>query len=310
MRAVMTLLPNMPSSSLTSRKVVATIQIIRQTLRDVLLAATAGGVFFCASTSLLVAWGPRAHRIVNEKACELLPPEMRSFYLANRSYWVEKADAADKAALTNRAEAVHHFIYFDRYGKYPFPLLSHNYNIARQRYSVVKLNKNGILPWHIGEYHLRLTEAFRSKNWDAVRDVSAWLGHYVADMAYPFGLTENFNGQLSAQHGISDRIGTALFDRYANFMLLRPGRADYLKDPTENAFQLGLENYIWVDNYLLADRRAFEAAGGAYNDSYYERLYNVIGPMISQQISEAIENLASYWYTAWVNAGKPALPPQ
>lgn len=264
-------------------------------------------VFTAASSAF--AWGPRAHRIVTDKAIDGLPPEIRAFYNANRSYLVEHSNDANKTAATNRAEAVRHFIYFDRYGRYPFPLLSHNYNIALQQHGGFKLNKNGILPWYIGEYHLRLTQAFRSRNWSAVLEASTWLAHYVADVTDPFHLTENYNGQLSGQTGIEDRVGTVLFDRYANFLLLRPGRVEYLRDPTENAFQLGLENFVWVDNFLLADRRAL-AGGTGYNEDYYERLYNEIGSVVSREISEAIENVGAYWYTAWVNAGKPALPVQ
>jgi hypothetical protein len=260
-------------------------------------------------SSTVFGWGPRAHRIVCEKAIEGLPPEMKGFFAANRAYLIEHSWDAEKLATTNRAEAVRHYIYFDRYGKYPFLLLPHNYIMARQQHGGMKLNKNGILPWYVGEYHLRLTEAFRSRNWDSVRVTSAWLAHYVADVTDPFHLTENYNGQLSGQTGIGDRMGSGLFDRYANFLLLRPGRIEYLKDPTENAFQIGLQNYVWVDNFLLADRLAFEAAG-RYNEDYFERLYNEIGSVVSREISEAIENVGSYWYTAWVNAGKPPLPPQ
>ncbi len=276
--------------------------------RFIALAMLLAGLLSCPVLPLW-AWGPRAHRIVNDKAIDGLPPEMRAFYASRRSYIVDHADDPDKAIATNRAEAVRHFIYFDRYGRYPFPLLPHNYNLARQQYGVVKLNKNGILPWYIGEYHLRLTQAFRARNWDAVQETSTWLAHYVADATDPFRLTENYNGQLSAQNGIGDRIGTSLFDRYASFLLLRPGRVDYLKDPTEHAFQLGLENYVWLDNFLLADKRCFEATH-AYNEEYFEKLYNEIGQVISHEISEAIQDVGSYWYTAWVNAGKPAFPSQ
>jgi hypothetical protein len=267
------------------------------------------GVLVFAAASTLSAWGPKAHRIISEKAVDELPAEIKAFYSANRAYLGDHSFDARKVAQTNRAEAVRHFIYFDRYGKFPFPLLPHNYNVALQTYGGFKLNKNGILPWYIGEYHLRLTQAFRSHNWVAVRETSAWLAHYVADITDPFHLTENYNGQLSGQNGIDDRIGMGLFDHYANFLLLRPGQVGYLKDPTESAFQIALQNYVWVDNYLLADRRALTAAG-SFNDDYYERLYNDIGSMISREVSEAIQNVGSYWYTAWVNAGKPALPAQ
>lgn len=265
------------------------------------------GIMLLLSVSNLFAWGPRAHRIINDKAIETLPPEMRAFFAAHRNYLLDHAVDAEKFSQKNRAEAVRHYIYFDRYGKYPFPLLPHNYNLARQQYGGIKLNKNGILPWYIGEYHLRLTKAFRAKDWEAVQESSTWLAHYVADVTDPFHLTENFNGQLSGQPGIADRIGSTLFDRYSNFMFLRQGRAQYLKDPTENAFQLGLNSFVWVDNFLLADRRSFEATHD-YQEVFCERLYNEIGPIVSREISDAIENVGSYWYTAWVNAGKPALP--
>lgn len=263
----------------------------------------------CAVASPLWGWGPKAHRIIVDKAIEGLPPEMRSFYANQRGYLVEHVNDSDKAALTNRAEAVRHFIYLDRYGKYPFPLLSHNYNLARQQYGAYKLNRNGILPWYIGEYHLRLTQAFHAKNWDQVRETSAWLAHYVADVTDPFRLTENFNGQLSGQNGIGQRIEVSLFDRFSNFLLLRPPRTEYLKDPTENAFEEALENFVWLDNFLLADRQAFESAGG-YSDLYFDHLYNEVGPVLSRQISQAVGTVGSYWYTAWVNAGKPPLPSQ
>jgi hypothetical protein len=281
------------------------IKMARELRRARLLIA----VLVFTTAAPLCAWGPRAHRLITEKAVDELPAEIKTFYIANRSYLADHSFDAKNAANKSRAEAVRHFIYFDRYGKYPFPLLPHNYNVALQTYGGFKLNRNGILPWYIGEYHLRLTQAFRSHNWEAVREASAWLAHYVADVADPFHLTENDNGQLSGQNGIDDRIGTGLFDRYANFLLLRPAPVEYLRDPTENAFQLALQNFVWVDNYLLADRRAFGAAG-KFNDEYYERLYNEIGSIISREVSEAIQNVSSYWYTAWVNAGKPALPAQ
>jgi hypothetical protein len=267
------------------------------------------GILILAAASPTWAWGPKAHRIVVDKAVDSLPSDVRSFYAMQRSYLIDHANDADKLALTNRAEAVRHFIYFDRYGKYPFPLLPHNYNLARQQYGAYKLNRNGILPWYIGEYHLRLTEAFRAKNWDQVRETSAWLAHYVADTTDPFRLTENYNGHLSGQNGVGDRIEATLFDRFASFLLLRPTPTEYLKDPTEEAFQIALENYVWADNYLLADRQAFERSG-KYSEEYYDRLYNAIGAMVSHEISEAIGSVGSYWYTAWVNAGKPPLPGQ
>ena len=42
-----------------------------------------------------------------------------------------------------------------------------------------------------------------------------------------------------------------------------------------------------------------------YSDEYYKKFNDQLNGMDESQMREATEAVASYWYTAWVNAGKP-----
>jgi hypothetical protein len=68
-----------------------------------------------------------------------------------------------------------------------------------------------------------------------------------------------------------------------------------------------LEANTWVDNILFADSQA-RSGKLDYNDEYYDAFYEGAGPILIRQLTSASQNVGAYWYTAWVNAGRPALP--
>src|ERR1700694_5676135 len=70
------------------------------------------------------AWGANAERLVSNKAVDTLPPEIRGFFEANRD-WLgrhvsEPLDWLVKKTLTERPN---HFLFLDRYRKFPFDSL-------------------------------------------------------------------------------------------------------------------------------------------------------------------------------------------
>ena len=89
--------------------------------------------------------------------------------------------------------------------------------------------------------------------------------------------------------------------------MFRPEDTVKIDDPTEYAFQMCLESYTWVDQIILADRRSLEGQRG-YTDEYYDRFYSQVGSIAVRQIGTAAHDVGSYWYTAWLNAGRPPLP--
>ena len=170
----------------------------------------------------VAAWGPIGHDIVNTWAIQTLPSEMRGFFEANRQFLVEHANDPDEWIKKDRYERKRHYIYMDKYGIFPFLGLPHSFKQAVEQYGSGRVNRDGVLPWQVGEHSLRLTEAFKSRNWDQVKLEAAVLAHYVADAHDPLHVTQNFNGQLSGQAGLSDRYEIRLLDRYSKFFILHP----------------------------------------------------------------------------------------
>ena len=253
------------------------------------------------------AWGPTAHDIVDTWAIQTLPSEMRSFFEANRQFLVEHANDPDVWMTKDRYERKRHYIYMDKYGIFPFLDLPHSFKQAVEKYGSGRVNRDGVLPWQVGEYSLRLTTAFRSRNWDQVKLDAAVLANYVADTHNPLHVTRDFDGQLIRQTGLGDRFEIHLLDRYSKFFILHPEDAVKIDDPTEYAFRSCLESYTSLDSIILADLRAREGLPD-YTDEYFDRFYSQIGTIVMRAINEAAHDAGSYWYTAWLNAGKPGLP--
>jgi hypothetical protein len=207
----------------------------------------------------------------------------------------------------NPKEMRYHVIYLNRYPPFPFESLPRNYKKAVEKFGLSKIEANGVLPWQIGVYSAKLTEAFRQRNMEDIRLYSSLLAHYVAEAHDPFNTTDNTDGQRTDQLGVSNRFGTNLVDRYSLFFPMRANDASYINDPTDNAFEDCLSAHSWLQIILLADRRS---RGGLadYTDEYYDHFYNQVGAVLIRQLSDAASAVGSYWLTAWTNAGKPTLP--
>jgi len=272
-----------------------------------ILVMTVALILWTVTGSEGLAWGPAGHRLVNGWAIETLPPEMRSFFEANRQILVDHASDADELMKTDRYERNRHYIYLDKYGLFPFLALPHSYRAAVERYGKGRIGHDGTLPWQIGEYSLRLTNALKAEKWEEAKLDAAFLGHYVADAHDPLHTTQNFDGQLTEETGLELRFAGRLVERYTNFFVLHADQADKIGDPTEYAFGAVLEAHTWVDHIILADRQSREDLPG-YNDDYLERFYRQIGSTAMQELNAAAHDAGSYWYTAWLNAGRPTLP--
>ncbi len=253
------------------------------------------------------AWGAEANRLIAGKAIDSLPPDLRAFYEANRYIINQQANAPAELAAKTPAERRNQYIYLDHYGRFPFDNLPRNYRAAVQKHTKRVLDANGLLPWQIGVYSEKLTEAFKARNWEDVKQLSAALAFYVAQAHDPFATTENFDGKLTNQAGVDQRFGTRMPDRFSTYFFLRPNDPEHISDPTDRAFEICLSAHTWVANLILADRRARRGLVD-YTDEYYDRYYNQAGAILIRQMSDAATAVASYWLTAWSNAGRPPLP--
>ena len=269
-------------------------------------AAVLGCVAFLLP-ELVRAWGDSTQKLVINKAIDTLPSDLRAYFEANRTFLLTHVTDAYEAIAKNPAERHNHYIALDKYGRFPFAALPREYKTAFNKYGRSKLESNGVLPWEVGVYSEKLTEAFREGHWEEARENAALLAYYVTEAHDPFNTTENFDGRLSNQTGVNERFGTALVDRYSSFLPMRPNDASYIADPTDHAFEICLDAHSSLESVLLADLRARKGEN-SYNDEYYDRFYNFVAPTLLRQISNSASDVGSYWLTAWTNAGKPQLP--
>jgi len=257
------------------------------------------------------AWGANGHKLISNKAVDTLPPELRPFFEANRNFIVQHStDPFDALAKNPVAERRNRILLLDRYGRFPFESLPRDYKAALAKFGKARLEANGVLPWQIGVYNEKLTNALRTRNWEEVRLQAALVSHYVAEAHDPFSTTENFDGKLSGQPGVNQRFGASLVDRFSLFFPVRPNDALYISASYhDQAFEACLTAHSWLEQILLADRRARKGLSD-YTDEYYDRFYNQAGAIVIRQLTDAATDVGSYWLTAWRNAGQPALPPR
>jgi hypothetical protein len=267
-------------------------------------------VFCLAFTQNSRAWGRNGHRLVVNKAIdtlETLPQEFRGFFESNRGLLVQHVTDPLDAIAKTPAERHNHFILLEKYGRFPFELLPREYKAAVTKFGKTKLDANGLLPWQIGVYSEKLTEAFKAGKWDEARLDAAILANYVTEAHDPFNTTDNSDGHLSGQPGINERFGTTLIDRYSSFFPMRPNDAVFISDPTDRAFEACLSSHSWLETILLADPNA-RRSETSFTDEYYDRFYNQAAAILIRQLSDAATDVGSFWLTAWINAGRPQLP--
>src|ERR1700687_83337 len=261
-------------------------------------------IFYPVSTR---AWGKSAQKLVVNQAIDTLPPELRPFFEANRAYLVQHVTDPLEIAEKKSPEKHNHFVMLDRYGRFPFDALPRSYKAALSKYGKSKIELTGVLPWEIGVYGEKLTEALKAGRWEEAKLNAAFLADYVAEARDPFNTTENFDGQLTGQANINERFGTTLIDRYSSFFPMRPNDAAFISDTTDHAFEACISSHSWLEPILLVDRNA-KRGKKSYNDEHFDVFSNQSEAILIRQLSEAATDVGSYWLTAWINAGKPQLP--
>ena len=268
-------------------------------------------------------WGFYAHRQINYYAVFLLPPEMLQLYKPHISFLSEHAVDPDKRRYAVPQEAPRHFIDLDHYGHYPFDSLPRRWTDAVARYTEDTLHAHGVVPWWVGAMQARLTEAFRQKNTALILKLSAELGHYIADAHVPLHATSNYNGQLTGQQGIhgfwESRVPELLAATEWNFFL---GRAAYLPNPQAFIWERVLQSAAAADTVLRIEREltaqfspdqkfSFEPRNGVLVRQYSSRFTRAFNErlqgMVERRMQQSIIAVASFWFTAWIDAGQPLL---
>lgn len=268
-------------------------------------------------------WGFYGHRKINYHAVFLLPPEMMVLFKPQIDFLSEHAVDPDKRRYAVPEEGPRHYIDIDRYGRYPYPDLPRKWEDAVAKYSEDTLNTYGIVPWWLQTMLYRLTNAFKEKNQVKILRYAAEIGHYIADAHVPLHANSNHNGQFSGQKGIhgfwESRVPELLAEKEWDFFI---GKAEYLKNPADFIWKRVLESAAAADTVLQIEKEltaifpqdqkfSFEERNGIIIRQYssvFSKAYDKrLNGMIERRMRQSIHATASFWYTAWINAGQPDL---
>lgn len=273
---------------------------------------------------LLMAWGTYGHEHINRAAIMALPAPLLQFFYNHADFITTESTVPDlrKYTISDKAEFARHYIDLENFNKTPLPI---SFAEVQKVYPDSFLQKNGILPWYIVGVMDKLTKAFKEKRKTEILFLAADLGHYLADAHMPLHTSVNHDGQFTNQKGIHSFWESQLPQLFGDNYNYYTGAAKYITDINAETWRIINTSHRLVDSLLLADKaitQQFDGkniyaldSGGAplrnkfktlvHSKAYAEAYNKKLNGMVENQLRLAIAATSSFWYTAWVNAGKP-----
>ncbi len=271
----------------------------------------------------LGSWGFLVHKTVHQLAVYELPAQMTPFFYQNMENLVTNAPRPDVRRNTDSTEATKHFIDLEMYGKNAVTAMPEDWASAVKKYSKDSLLKYGYVPYHIVYMKAKLTEAFKSGNKDSILFYAADIGHYIGDANVPLHTTVNYDGQLTNQKGLHSLWESTIPEiEIANYTLYSSHKATYLKNPqaaiwaairrSASLVPIMLEqekevskNFTDAQKFRVQIRRGRESK--SYTSEFAKAYAAALKTSINDQLLNAANLIADFWYTSWVDAGKPSL---
>jgi hypothetical protein len=260
------------------------------------------------------AWGFAAHRYIMRRAIELLPAEIKPFFVEQRDELIIRVVDPDLWRNVGWEDDPNHFVNFGapELGPYPFAALPREQDAALEKFGISALKRFGMLPWREAEEfgNLRRTfEGFKRGTAYGASDAvlfAAVASHYLQDAHQPLHATNNYDGQLTDQRGIHSRFERDLIERFESRLTVSPAAPRPMPSARDAAFDALLASHQLVDPLLRADR---EAIGNrdVYDDAYFEAFFMKVRPLLEERLAAATTATASMIVSAWEQAGRPAL---
>ena len=278
------------------------------------------------SAAILVlcsGWGFLVHRTVHQLAVYQLPKQMQPFFYENLDTIVRYSVRPDERRNSDPAEATKHFIDLEAFGDSSAWNMPADWQEAVQRYSKDSLLKYGYVPYWIMEIKARLTAAFIDRNRDSILFYAIDLGHYIGDAHVPLHTSINYDGQLTGQRGLH-----ALWESVAPEQILGQFRlngqksARYLRNPEEAIWNAVRHSHSLLPSVFETEtaltkefapekKYRVEQRNGRDYKYYTKEFGEAYGKRLQQSINDQLLRsanlMADFWYTAWVDGGKPDL---
>jgi hypothetical protein len=276
-----------------------------------------------AISFLSLSWGIVGHERINKAAVMALPKPLQVFFYNHIDFITQESTVPDlrKYILQDKAENPRHYFDMENFGSvdsFPKTMVE-----AKKKYDEKFLSKNGTLPWHIQDMMAKLTNAFKEKRKSEILFIAADLGHYIADAHMPLHTSNNHDGQLTDQKGIHSLWESRLPELFVKDYKFTVAPAHYYEDvdkatwdmihdthslvPVLLAADKGLRTSLGVNEIFVTDAQGAVVKnkynGVKYTDEYAGQFHTALNGMVESQMKKAVTATASFWYTAWINAG-------
>jgi hypothetical protein len=143
----------------------------------------------------------------------------------------------------------------------------------------------------------------------------------------PLHTTSNYDGQETNQKGIHSFWEAHLPELFGKGYSYNVGDAVYIEDLREEIWKIIISSHQLIDTLLITEKKLREIypsdkvylqdTGGLvlknkfnqpiHSQEYAKQYHMLLNGMVEKQLLKAIKSTANFWYTAWVNAGKPDL---
>lgn len=270
-----------------------------------------------------ISWGFLVHRTTHQLAVYELPDEMLPVFYPAMENLVSNATRPDMRRNQDSMEATRHFIDFEMFGEQAATKMPMDWNRAVKKYTRDSLLKYGYVPYHVMYMKDKLTQAFRSGNRDSILFYAADIGHYIADAHVPLHTTVNYDGQLTDQKGLHSLWESMIPElEIGKYDLYSAHKATYLKKPSQAIWKalrraaslvpemLETEKevskgFTEQEKFRVQIRRGTESK--TYTTAFAKAYATALAPGINDQLRNSTDLIADFWYTSWVDAGKPDL---
>lgn len=268
-------------------------------------------------------WGFLVHRTVHQLSVYELPKEIAPFFYQNMEYLVTNAPRPDMRRNQDSTEATKHFIDLEMFGEEAATKMPTEWQAAVKLYTKDSLIKYGYLPYHIIYMKGKLTEAFKNGNKDSILFYATDLGHYIGDANVPLHTSVNYDGQLTNQKGLHSLWESMIPELELNtYNLYSTHKAVYLKKPETAVWAAIRQTAALVPDMLLKEKEVSKGftddkkfrtqiRNGRESKSYtteFAKAYSAaLKPTINDQLLNSANLIADFWYTCWIDAGKPDL---
>ncbi|MBV9961817.1 MAG: hypothetical protein JO072_06175 [Parafilimonas sp.] len=271
----------------------------------------------------LSSWGFYVHETATQLAVYNLPNPLRKFFFANIDSLTSNAIRPDKRRNTDKTEAAKHFIDIENYGNGAMLTMPHNLQTAVLKYSLDTLKKYGYVPYQILIEYDSLVNAFKHTNSDSIIFYADDLAHYIEDANVPLHTTNNYDGQLTDQKGLHALWESTIPElELSNYNLLSKHKTTYVKNKEEvvwtalrRAHALLPEMFMkeqevaenFPDSSKYISKMYYGKMTKVYSNEFAKQYATALSSTINDQLNYCSDMVADFWYSAWVDAGKPKL---